>query len=183
MNQFRKSINHNLLVKIRRFICKFFLGHVGNNLYLDKNVQFLRNKKNIKLHNNIAIKEGAKICSCNSGAKIEIFDNVSIGYNTLIFSSKSITIGKNTMIGSHTSIIDSKHGNKIGLDMVNQDEIFESVEIGDDVWIGARVIILSGVIIEKRVVIGAGSVVTKNLDSGLIYAGVPAKKINQLTTN
>ena len=181
MNQFRKSINHNLLVKIRRFICKFFLGHVGNNLYLDKNVQFLRNKKNIKLHNNIAIKEGAKICSCNSGAKIEIFDNVSIGYNTLIFSSKSITIGKNTMIGSHTSIIDSKHGNKIGLDMVNQDEIFESVEIGDDVWIGANCVITKNVSIGSHSIINAGSIVTRDVEKNSIVGGNPAKIVNKKT--
>ena len=171
MNQFRKSINHNLLVKLRRFICKFFLGYVGNNLYLEKNVQFLRNKKNISLHNNIAIKEGAKICSCNSEAKIEIFDNVSIGYNTLIFSSKSITIGKNTMIGSHTSIIDSKHGNKIGMDMVNQNEIFESVEIGEDVWIGANCVILKDVIIEDNCVIGANSTITKNIKKNSVVVG------------
>ena len=169
MNQFRKSINHNLLVKLRRFICKFFLGYVGNNLYLEKNVQFLRNKKNISLHNNIAIKEGAKICSCNSEAKIEIFDNVSIGYNTLIFSSKSITIGKNTMIGSHTSIIDSKHGNKIGMDMVNQNEIFESVEIGEDVWIGANCVITSGTKINNGVIVGPGTVILGELESNCIY--------------
>ena len=179
MNQFRKSINHNLLVKLRRFICKFFLGYVGNNLYLEKNVQFLRNKKNISLHNNIAIKEGAKICSCNSEAKIEIFDNVSIGYNTLIFSSKSITIGKNTMIGSHTSIIDSKHGNKIGMDMVNQNEIFESVEIGEDVWIGANCVITSGTKINNGVIVGPGTVIWGELESNCIYLGNPHRFVGK----
>ena len=179
MNQFRKSLKYSLLTKVRSLICKFTLGQIGKNLYLEKNVQFLRNKKNIFLSDNIAIKEGAKLCSCNENAKIQISDNVSIGYNTLIFSSISITIGKNTMIGSNSSIIDSKHGNKIDSIMVSQDEIFESVEIGDDVWIGANCVITSGSKINNGTIVGPGTVIWGELESNCIYLGNPYRFVGK----
>ena len=53
--------------------------------------------------------------------------------------------------------------------------ISKKIEIGNDVWLGARVSILAGVVVNSRVVVGAGSIVTRNLDSGYVYAGVPAK--------
>ena len=66
------------------------------------------------------------------------------------------------------------------LPLSKQGGITKEIQIGSDVWIGARVIILSGVKIESRVVIGAGSIVTKDLKSGFVYAGVPAKQINRI---
>ena len=54
--------------------------------------------------------------------------------------------------------------------------------IHDEVWIGANVTILPGVTIGKCTVIGAGSVVSKNLDAFSVYAGVPAKKIRDIRT-
>ena len=52
--------------------------------------------------------------------------------------------------------------------------------IGSDVWIGARVTVLMGAKINNRVVVGAGSLVNKDLESGYIYAGIPAKKIKKI---
>ena len=56
-----------------------------------------------------------------------------------------------------------------------RDQYQKKIKIGSDIWIGARVTILSDTIIEDRVIIGAGSVINKNLKSGYLYAGVPAK--------
>ena len=65
--------------------------------------------------------------------------------------------------------------------MAYQGTISKEIKIGSDIWIGARVTILSGVKVENRVVIGAGSVVTKNLQSNYIYAGVPVNKIKKIS--
>ena len=61
-----------------------------------------------------------------------------------------------------------------------QGGVSKEVEIGSDIWIGARVTVLSNAKIENRIVVGAGSVVTKHLETGFIYCGVPAKKIKKL---
>ena len=56
----------------------------------------------------------------------------------------------------------------------------KEIMIGSDVWIGARVTVLMGAKINNRVVVGAGSLVNKDLESGYIYAGIPAKKIKKI---
>ena len=60
--------------------------------------------------------------------------------------------------------------------------ISKEIKIGSNIWIGARVIILSGVKIDDRVIIGAGSLVNKNLETGYIYAAVPAEKIKKINS-
>ncbi len=62
---------------------------------------------------------------------------------------------------------------------MDQQKVTKPVIIGDDVWIGARVIILPGVTIGSRVVVGAGSVVTKDLPSNTVCAGIPCRVIKQ----
>jgi acetyltransferase-like isoleucine patch superfamily enzyme len=60
-------------------------------------------------------------------------------------------------------------------------DIIAPITIGDNVFFGKDVIILPGVNIGSNIVVGAGSIVTKNLESGWVYAGVPAKKIKPIT--
>lgn len=57
------------------------------------------------------------------------------------------------------------------------------IEIGDNVWIGGGVTIIGGVKIGQNSIIGAGSVVTKNIPDGVIVAGNPAKVIREITEN
>ena len=61
-----------------------------------------------------------------------------------------------------------------------QNEIRNDVIIGNNVWIGSNVILLPGVIIEDNVIIAAGSVVNKNVPTGTIYGGVPAKYLKTI---
>jgi acetyltransferase-like isoleucine patch superfamily enzyme len=112
---------------------------------------------------------------------LEIGKNSSIGSNSDIFNYSKISIGDNVDIGTHLYINTDNHSFKNPkLPLSKQGGISKEINIGSDVWIGARVIILSGVTVENRVVIGAGSVVTNDLKSGFIYAGVPAKQIKQI---
>ncbi|MCP5214434.1 MAG: acyltransferase [Pseudomonadales bacterium] len=88
----------------------------------------------------------------------------------------SVKIGKGTAVGPKTVII--SHSN----DYTANTPITETyktvdIEIGDDVFIGAGVVILPGTIIGDKAVIGAGAVVTKSVASGIVLAGVPGRKI------
>ncbi|WP_404339927.1 acyltransferase [Pseudoalteromonas mariniglutinosa] len=88
-------------------------------------------------------------------------------------------------IGNNVSITSSYFVNHDGGVWVFRDEypsidVVKPINIGDNVFIGSHCIIMPGVTIGSNVVIGAGSVVTKSLDSDAVYAGVPAKKIKSL---
>lgn len=138
------------------------------------------------LHNDAGIVHPCTISAENSGAKIYIGKNTGMS-GVQICCSKSIYIGKNVNIGANVTIYDSDHHQLNPYDRLyncNQVKTAEVV-IDDYVWIGANSIILKGVHIGRGAVIGAGSVVTKDVPELTIYAGNPAKFIKkiELTSN
>ena len=118
-------------------------------------------------------------CYIGSGRNIKIGDYSGIGERCYL--QGLITIGSYVMMASEVVILTSNHKINDPSQLMrfegNQDPV--PVIIGDDVWIGTRVIILPGVNVGKGSVIGAGSVVTKNIEPYSIVAGNPAKLIRR----
>ena len=107
-------------------------------------------------------------------SKVELGDNSGIGVNALI--DGKCTIGNDVMMGPDCIVYTKNHNfSDVNIPMNLQGDNEEKpVYIGDDVWIGARVIILPGVNIGSHSIIGAGAVVTKDVPEGVIVAGNPA---------
>ena len=105
----------------------------------------------------------------NRIAKLIIGKNCSIGDRTEIHCTKHIEIGDNVLISWDCNILDRDYHSVNG-----EEERFAPVVIGNNVWIGCRVIILRGVKIGDGVVIAAGSVVTKDIPPYTLVAGNPA---------
>lgn len=126
-----------------------------------------------KCGRNINIEHGAQI---GSGRQVELGDNSGIGIDCIV--TKAI-IGKNVMMGPQVVFVGQNHGfERTDIPMIEQGSTpCEPVVIGDDVWIGYRVIIMPGVKIGSGVIIGAGAVVTKDVPDYAIVGGVPAKII------
>lgn len=92
--------------------------------------------------------------------------------------NERIEIGDNVMIADAVSIRDTDHNHSnINVPMINQGITTSPVIVGDDVWIGYGATILKGVEIGNGAIIGAGSVVTKDVPSLSIVGGIPAKII------
>lgn len=117
--------------------------------------------------------------------EIIIGDNCWIGEYTQITSCNKITIGNGLLTGRYVYIGDNAHGGlsweesmipPIRRQLVSKGEI----KIGENVWICDKVTILGGVTIGDNVIIGAGSIVTHDIPSNSIAAGIPAKIIKQL---
>lgn len=100
-----------------------------------------------------------------------------IGPNCIIYPN--VTVGDYTQIANDVNIIGADHNFRTpGVPIVfNGREKLHQTTIGKDCWIGAKTIIIAGVNIGDGVIVAAGSVVTKNLESYGVYAGVPAMKI------
>lgn len=112
------------------------------------------------------------------GQSLKIGNNVGINHYCFIGVRGKIIIGDNVLFGPRVNIFSENHK----FDDVNIPILFQGVEkgttiIGNDVWIGASVSIMSGVEISDGCVIAAGSVVTQNIPAYSIAAGVPAKVI------
>lgn len=118
-----------------------------------------------------------------SRSKIIIGDNVGISGST-INATTSITIGDNTIIGSGCLITDTDSHPILSADRLRPDwsSLTKSkpITIGNNVFIGARSIVMKGVNIGDGAVIGAGSVVTKDVPANAIVAGNPAKLVKMI---
>ena len=111
------------------------------------------------------------------GTQISIGDNSMIGEDSRIGSAAEVKIGSDVLVGPQLLIYTSNHGIKRDAPIRLQALRIAPVEMGDDVWIGARCIIIPGVVIGNGVVVAAGSVVTKNVPDYAVVGGVPAKII------
>jgi len=104
---------------------------------------------------------------------VEIGDDVSLAPFVHIWGGGGIKIGHRVMIASHTAITSLTH-DYCHMRMYGT-IIKKAIVIEDDVWIGGHCVVLPGIIIGKGSVIGAGSIVTRNVEPNAIMAGVPAR--------
>lgn len=141
--------------KIRGFFFNKITGNNGSNINIQKNVKF----------------------SVNS--KISVNNNSGIGMNSHV--QGPLEIGKNVMIGPEFLCFTQDHKyDRTDIPMIEQGNSEKlKIVIEDDVWIGARVIILKGVTVGEGAIIAAGSVVTRNVEKYSIYGGAPAKLIKR----
>jgi len=136
----------------------------------------------------ILVKQIFKKCGTNvnierkayfqNGFNIEIGDNSGIGVNAWI--SNNTIIGSNVLMGPDVVIFSGSHKFSEKGKLIREQGYDNPVPvvIEDDVWIGTRVIIMSGVIIGQGAVIGAGSIVTKSIVPYAVVAGIPAKVLD-----
>jgi acetyltransferase-like isoleucine patch superfamily enzyme len=128
----------------------------------------------IAIADGVIISDGAIVATY--GGTIEIAANTYIGPYCVLYGHGGLSIGRNTMIGAHTVIIPANHGfERIDVPMNSQPLTRKGIAIGEDVWIGSGCSILDGVRIGGGSVLGAGSVVTKDIDPYSIAFCVPAK--------
>ncbi|KAH3667523.1 hypothetical protein OGAPHI_003172 [Ogataea philodendri] len=123
--------------------------------------------------------------SCDYGLNIVAGDDLYINANAVLLDTSLIILGNNCKIGPNVTITTADHpldanGRSEGLDYSRK------VIIGDNCWIAANATILPGVQLGDNVVVGAGSVVTKNIESNSLVLGVPGRivrKLNQKITD
>ena len=110
--------------------------------------------------------------------RIEIGDHVLISPGTHIVASERIVVGSNTMIASGCYISDSDWHDTY--DRTAELEKHRPIHIGENVWLGVRVIVGKGVSIGENSIVGAGSVVTTDIPANCIAAGNPARVVREL---
>lgn len=117
---------------------------------------------------------------CEYGSHITVGENFYANIGCIMLDVAKITIGKNVMFGPNVSIYTAGH--PIHPESRNSGyEYGIPVTIGDNVWIGGSCVILPGVKIGNDVVIGAGSVVTKDIPDRVCAAGNPCRVIREIT--
>ncbi len=117
---------------------------------------------------------------CDYGSHIEMGKNVFINYNCTILDVAKVKIGDNCQFAPNVAIYTAGHP----IHPVSRNSLYEygkEVTIGNNVWLGGNVVICPGVHIGDNAVIGAGSVVTKDIPAWSLAAGNPCRVIRAIT--
>ena len=115
---------------------------------------------------------------CDYGGNIELGERVFFNFNCVVLDVCRVTIGSYTLFGPAVQVYTATHPMDAALR--RKQESGKPIEIGSDVWVGGGAIILPGVKIGDRAVIGAGSVVTKDVPAGAFAAGNPCRVIREI---
>jgi maltose O-acetyltransferase len=116
---------------------------------------------------------------CDYGYNMLVGERVFFNFNCIVLDVAPVTIGSRTMFGPNVQVYTASHP----LNHIERSaglEYAKPIVIGEDVWVGGSAVICPGVTIGDRSVIGAGSVVTKDIPADVFAAGNPCKVIRPL---
>jgi maltose O-acetyltransferase len=115
---------------------------------------------------------------CDYGSNIELGERVFFNFNCVVLDVCTVRIGSFTLFGPAVQIYTPLH--PLDAELRRREEYGKPIEIGADVWVGGGAIILPGVRIGARAVIGAGSVVTRDVPEATFAAGNPCRAIRSI---
>ena len=115
---------------------------------------------------------------CDYGTNIELGERVFFNFNCVVLDVCRVRIGDYTLFGPGVQILTPMH--PMNAELRRREEYGKPIEIGHDVWVGGGALILPGVRIGARTVVGAGSVVTKDIPEGVFAAGNPCRVIREI---
>jgi len=129
-------------------------------------------------------KSGQNICIeptfwCDYGYNIEAGENFYANHNLVILDCAKVTFGDNVFIGPNCSFYTASHP----IDAKQRNEGLETahpIQVGNNVWFGGNVVVLPGISIGDNSVIGAGSVVTKDIPDNVVAVGNPCKPVRNI---
>jgi maltose O-acetyltransferase len=116
---------------------------------------------------------------CDYGSNILLGARVFFNFNCIVLDVSRVVIGDYTMFGPAVQIYTATH--PMNAELRRKQEFSKAIEIGSDVWVGGAAVICPGVRIGSRSVIGAGSVVTRDIPAGVFAGGNPCRVIREIT--
>jgi maltose O-acetyltransferase len=116
---------------------------------------------------------------CDYGSNIILGERVFFNFNCVVLDVCRVEIGDYTLFGPAVQIYTATH--PMTAELRRRQEFAKPITIGSDVWVGGGAIICPGATIGSRTVIGAGSVVTREIPAGVFAAGNPCRVIHEIT--
>jgi acetyltransferase-like isoleucine patch superfamily enzyme len=164
--------------RLRGLIYSFLWRKRG--LRIGRDVLFV-GRSRISLETNVTLFGTTVINAYGNKGRVDIGAETHIDHHCVIYGQGGVRIGRGCAIAA--GVIIYSQSNQVDMlpsaRVIDQPIRYAEVSIGDDVWIGARSVILPGVSVGDHAVIGAGSVVTRDVEAWDVVAGVPAKVLRR----
>src|SRR5947209_6227644 len=116
---------------------------------------------------------------CDYGSNIFLGTKCYFNFNCVVLDVCRVTVGDFTLFGPAVQLYTAMH--PMSAELRRKQEYAKPIEIGSDVWVGGGAILCPGVKVGSRAVIGAGSVVTRDVPEGVFAAGNPCRVIREIT--
>ncbi len=182
---------------LRSKLYPLLMGRVGRNVTFGANI-VLRHPHKIRIGDNVVVDDGCcldakgtsnngitigdgvfigrnTILSCKNG-DIVVDDHANIGFNCEIFSGSRVRLGKHALVAAYTYLVGGDHEyDRTDIPVLYQGRVARGIEVDDNVWLGAHVVVADGARVGRDAIIGAGAVVIGEIPPYHIAAGVPAK--------
>jgi acetyltransferase-like isoleucine patch superfamily enzyme len=184
---------------LRSKLYPLILGRVGRNVAFGVNV-VIRHPHKIQIGDNVVVDDNCcldakgttnrvivlrdgvflgrnTILSCKNG-DITLGEDANIGFNVEIFSAADVRVGARVLVAAYTYLVGGDHlFDRVDVPVLHQGRTARGIEVGDNVWLGAHVVVTDGSRIGRDAVIGAGAVVIGDIPEFHIATGVPARVI------
>jgi acetyltransferase-like isoleucine patch superfamily enzyme len=189
---------------LRSRLYPLILGRVGRNVAFGTNV-VLRHPRKIVIGDNVVIDDQCcldakgttntgivlqdgvflgrnSILSCKNG-DIVLETDANVGFNTEIFSAARVRVGARTLIAAYTYLVGGDHlYDRTDIPVLHQGRTARGIDVGENSWLGAHVVVTDGSIVGRDAIVGAGSVVIGEVPAFHIAAGSPARTIRDRRT-
>ena len=119
---------------------------------------------------------------CDYGSNMIVGEKVFFNFNCVVLDVTYVTIGSRTLFGPNVQVYTATHPTDYR-ERASGLEFAKPITIGEDVWVGGSAIICPGVTVGDRTIIGAGSVVTRDIPADVFAAGNPCRVVRKLTPN
>jgi acetyltransferase-like isoleucine patch superfamily enzyme len=190
---------------LRSKLYPWILGRVGRNVAFGANV-VLRHPHKIEIGDDVVIDDNCcldakgttnrgisiargvflgrnTILSCKNG-DIVLEEDANIGFNVEVFSAAQVRVGRKVLVAAYTYLVGGDHlYDRVDVPVLEQGRTARGIDVDDNVWLGAHVVVADGVRIGRDAVIGAGAVVTSDVPPFHVAAGVPARVIRDRRTS
>lgn len=180
LNIFRRGMLALVMVRTK-LLYSWRFASMGSRCIIERPYRLV-GARNIRLGHGVRIRAGARLEAfrpdgvVGPAPALTVGDGVSIGQDCHVICTESISIGRGSLLGARVSVIDSEHGAAEGEGLREMAPIRRApVRIGERVWIGNGAVITAGVRIGSDATVGANAVVTRDVASGDIVGGVPAR--------
>ena len=189
---------------LRSKLYPLILGRVGRNVAFGQNV-VLRHPRKIVIGDNVVVDDqcclDAKgttnrgielqdgvfvgrntILSCKNG-DIVLEQEANVGFNVEVFSAARVRVGARTLIAAYTYLVGGDHlYDRTDIAVLHQGRTARGIDVGENCWLGAHVVVTDGAQLGRDVIVGAGSVVIGDVAPFHIVAGSPARVIRDRRT-
>jgi len=181
---------------LRSKLYPWLLGRVGRNVTFGVNV-VIRHPHKIHIGDNVVIDDGCcldakgtdnrgisiasgvfigrnTILSCKNG-DILLDENANIGFNCEVFSAARVRVGRNVLVAAYTYLVGGDHlYDRTDIPVLQQGRTARGIDVGDNVWLGAHVVVTDGSTVGCDAIVGAGAVVVGEVPAFAIAVGIPA---------